>query len=223
MLDTAFPRLSGDAGNADSYSMPVAIKVVNGVDSLDIVINAQPSDEIVDKFCAAAQSLQTQGAKAIVSTCGFLVSVQNAIASSVTIPVMLSPLTLYPTIYAVVGNRPIGIITASKSCLGTLALGAAGIQSKNVRIAGMEDCSIFSKTFIVQKELQCTNIDQVALQKSVVGKAQILVDEFPEVSAIILECGNLPPYANAIENAIGRPVFSILDGAELLWINKHSI
>ena len=39
----------------------------------------------------------------------------------------------------------------------------------------------------------------------------------PDLGGFLLECGNLPPYADAIRAATGRPVFGILDAASLLW------
>jgi hypothetical protein len=39
--------------------------------------------------------------------------------------------------------------------------------------------------------------------------AERLVRQHPEVGAIILECTNMTPYAAAVQEATGRPVFDI--------------
>ena len=39
--------------------------------------------------------------------------------------------------------------------------------------------------------------------------AQALVREHPEVKALLFECVDLPPYAHAVQEAVGLPVFDI--------------
>ena len=220
MLDTAFPRFLGDAGNIDSYPCPARLKVVKGAGSLEIVKDGLPPTGLVDDFCAAAQSLESEGASAIVSTCGFLISVQEQIANAVSIPVMVSSLSLYPVIRTVTASGTIGILTASKAALGNTALKAAAINPSDVVIKGLEDCQAFSNAILAEKKNQLTNMDVVAIENAVVRKSKELVIQCPDLSAILLECGNLPPYTEAIKKATGLPVFSILDGAQLIW-NKH--
>ena len=80
-LDTRFERIVGDTGNAASYPFPVRIHVVEGADSPLIVRDGAPDAALVARFIAAAQALEAEGARAIISTCGFLVSVQDKIAA----------------------------------------------------------------------------------------------------------------------------------------------
>jgi len=216
MLDTAFPRILGDAGNIQSYNYPAHIHIIAGADSPDIVKDSSIEKELVDQFCNAAAMLETQGAVALVSTCGFLVTAQPQIARSVSIPVMMSALSLYPVIKAAFGTAPIGIMSASKASLGDMALQAAGITRSHVRIAGFEDCPSFASAILNKKTSQ-TGFDASEIEQAAVKKAKALVSATPDMGAILLECGNLPPYAPAIKQATGLPVFSILDGAQLLW------
>jgi len=220
MLDTAFPRILGDAGNIDSYPYPARLKIVEGAGSLDIVKDGVPAIELVDDFCAAAQALEAEGASAIVSTCGFLISVQKQIANAVSIPVMVSSLSLYPVIRTVTANGKIGILTASKLALGRTALEAAAIDPADVVIKGLEDCRAFSDAILAEKKNQPKSLDVEAIENAVVRQSKELVDQSPDLTAILLECGNLPPYAEAITKATGLPVFSILDGAQMIW-KKH--
>jgi len=220
MLDTAFPRILGDAGNIESYDCPARLKIVQGAGSMEIVKDGKPFEDIVLAFCNAAQELEAEGATAIVSTCGFLVTVQEQIAKSVSIPVMVSSLSLYPVIRSVTACRKIGILTASKSALGTTALDAAAIDPADVVIMGLEDCHAFSNAILTEKQNQPDEMDVRAIEDDVVRKSKELLKLCPEISVILLECGNLPPYAAAVTKATGLPVFSILDGARLIWRTK---
>jgi hypothetical protein len=215
-LDTAFERVLGDAGNPESYHRPARLRVVEGAGSPEIVRDGRPDPALVAAFCAAAVALEAEGAVALTSTCGFLVTVQAEIAGAVSIPVMVSALSLFPAIRAAHGDRRIGIITASKPSLGRTAFAAAGIAAETAIVAGMEDCAAFASAFLAPKYRQPARIDRRAIEDGVVGKALALAAAGADLGAILLECGNLPPYAAKISAATGRPVYSILDAARLL-------
>jgi hypothetical protein len=214
-LDTAFPRIRGDVGNAQSYPFDALVQIVEGADSPLIVKDGVIDPAILARFEAAAVDLVGRGAAAIVSTCGFLISAQAQIAASVKVPVMLSALSLYPMVKATCPGR-IGILTASRSALGPTALAAAGIMPVDVAIAGMEDEPAFTDVILVTKSAQPETLDAAAIEKAAVRKALSLQRDHADLSAIILECGNLPPYATAIRKATGLPVFHLLDAAQSL-------
>lgn len=215
MLDTAFERVPGDAGHMGSYHMPARARVVARAGSLDVVRDGLPSPDLIAGFCAAARALEAEGAVAITSTCGFLVTVQDQIAAAVRVPVMVSALSLFGVLRVAYGGRPIGVLTASAPSLGALAQKAAGIAHGEARIAGMEDCAAFARAILVPKADQ-TRIDQPAIKAAAVTKAQTMLQETPDLAAFLLECGNLPPYAAAIRAATGRPVYSVLTAARML-------
>lgn len=216
MLDTQFPRIMGDAGHPQSYHLPARLHVVTGAGSPEIVRNGLPSATLIDAFCAAARTLEAEGAIAITSTCGFLVTVQDQIAAAVQIPVVVSALSLFPALRAMHGNRPLGILTASAPSLGGAAQSAAGIGIGQAVIAGMQDCPAFANAILVAKDKQPATLDSAAISAAAAGKARTMIAAHPDIGAIILECGNLPPYADAIRSASGRPVYSILDAARMV-------
>lgn len=197
-------------GNADSYPFHVLIEVVKGADSPLIVRDGLPAPELLALFKEAAERLERQGAAAIVSTCGFLVTAQTQIAACVKVPVMLSALSLYPAVRTTCPGR-IGILTASSAALGQNALTAAGIVRADVAIAGMEDEPAFADVILVTRAPQPATLDRAAIEEAAVRKALRLQRDFPDLSALILECGNLPPYAAAIRRATGLPVFHLVD------------
>jgi hypothetical protein len=215
-LDTRFPRIPGDAGHVESYHLPARIRVVTGAGSPDIVRDGRPAPALVAGFIAAAQALEREGAVMLTSTCGFLITVQAEIAAAVSIPVLLSGLALVPLVRGMTGDRPVGILTASRASLGAAALHAAGSAAEDVRIAGLDHFPCFAETFLSAKATQRLTLDPHEIEATVTQAGRDLVGANPEIGALVLECGNLPPYAAALRKAIRRPVFSILDGARLM-------
>ncbi|WP_138466417.1 aspartate/glutamate racemase family protein [Poseidonocella sp. HB161398] len=215
-LDTRFPRIPGDAGNPGSYHLPARLRIVPGAGSPDIVRDGRPAPELVEGFRTAARQLAEEGACLVTSTCGFLVSVQAEIAAGLPVPVLLSGLSLLPVVRQMTGGRPVGILTASAAALGPAAIAAAGGRPEEVRIAGLDHDPLFAGTFLAAKARQIEAFDPAAMEAVAVEGARGLVARHPGVGAILLECGNLPPYAAAIGRATGRPVFSILDGARMV-------
>lgn len=214
-LDTAFPRISGDVGNVGSYPFDAMVEVLPGADSPQIVRNGAPSEGLLIRFEAAARKLERRGATAIVSTCGFLAPAQGRIADAVSVPVMLSALSLLPLVRAI---RPgcIGVLTASEAALGDDFLQSAGLQKEGLVIAGMENVPAFADTFLAPREKQATKLDRAAMEAGVVTVAQDLLARAPDVTALLLECGNLPPYANALRQATGRRVYHLVDAARFI-------
>ncbi len=56
---------------------------------------------------------------------------------------------------------------------------------------------------------QVGTLDFDAVEAEVVQAAKSLVSENPDVGAILLECTDLPPYAAAIQEAIGLSVYDV--------------
>lgn len=203
-------------GHPGSYHMPARLRVIEGADSPQVVVDGRPAPELVGAFKDAARELAEDGACLITSTCGFLVSVQHDIAAVVPVPVMLSAMSLLPFVHNITGRRPVGVLTASASALGTDAIGASGIAPEQVRVQGLQDRDLFRRTFLSEKSQQHTEFDPADMQDIVCCAAADLVRRHPEIGAIVLECGNLPPYGGAIQSRVNRPVYSILDGARLV-------
>ncbi|MEM9050321.1 MAG: aspartate/glutamate racemase family protein [Pseudomonadota bacterium] len=195
--------------------MPARVEVVAGADAPLIVSDGMPDDKLLSRFVGAAQKLEREGASAIVSTCGFLVTLQSDIAASVRVPVLLSALSLAPLVRAICPGR-IGVLTASSRALGQTALLAAGLDPEETAVAGLENVPAFADTILVTKRQQPRAFDQEAVSRAVTARAVALTKAQPDLTALILECGNLPPYAEAIRAATGLPVFHLVDAATSL-------
>ena len=53
-------------------------------------------------------------------------------------------------------------------------------------------------------------LDVQEAEAEMVHVARRMVSDHPEVGAIVLECTNMPPYARAVQQATGLPVFDIV-------------
>jgi Asp/Glu/hydantoin racemase len=214
MLDTQFPRIEGDAGNPETYSIDVLIQVVDGVSSLDVVNDKQISEDISQKFIDAAKSLEMSGVSAIISTCGFLFKEQEKIAAAVDVPVMVSSLSLYQDIKRKVGTGKIVILTASKSDLSALIQSSGNIVADEIEIIGMERCQAFSEAILQEKKNQSQKLKANEIETFLKSEITHLLSTDADIGAILIECGNLPPYIPAIKSVTDLPVYSILDGVD---------
>ena len=119
MLETRFPRIPGDMGNAETWPFPVLFKVVPGASSRRVVCDKAAG--LLDEFLGAAGELVRLGADGITTTCGFLSLFQRQIAAHVGVPVATSSLMQVPFLQSVLppGKR-VGVITISAQSLLSL-------------------------------------------------------------------------------------------------------
>ena len=60
-------------------------------------------------------------------------------------------------------------------------------------------------------------LDQAAACTEVVEAALRLVRRHPQLDAIVLECTNMPPYADAVAQATGLPVHHLMTLVHERW------
>jgi Asp/Glu/hydantoin racemase len=204
MLEARFPRIPGDMGNALTWPFPVLYRVVKGASPERVVL--QGATGLLDNFLEAATDLVAQGAEAITTNCGFLSVYQREIAAHVRVPVATSALIQVPWVQATLppGQRA-GIITVSKSSLTPRHLEAAGVKL-DTPIVGTEDGAEFFRV-LIRAEKQ--DMDVALAAQDIIAAGRKLVAEHPDVGAIVLECTNMPPYAHALREVLGLPVFDI--------------
>ena len=201
MLETRFPRLYGDAGNPSTWPFPVQIAVVRGASPERVV--RDEADGLLDAFVAAGFSLAAQGVDAITTTCGFLVLHQRTLARRLPLPFASSSLLQIPSIVALLpADRRVGIVTVDSSSLTRRHLEAIGVDP-STPISGTETGSELTRALLGNE----TRLDPVAARRDVMNAARSLVQQHPNVGAIVLECANMPPYASAVASALQLPVY----------------
>jgi hypothetical protein len=204
MLDTRFPRILGDIGNPATFDFPVRYAVVPGASARRVVRESDPA--LLQPFVDAARELVAQGAAAIATSCGFLVRFQDALQAAVAAPVWTSSLLLVPEIQAQLpAGRTVGIVTVDAGAFGAAHLQAAGARS-DTPFEGLEPGCAFQRCLLDDEP----GFDADAARAATVAAATRLVARRPDVAAIVLECTNMPPYAEAVRRATGLPVHDIV-------------
>ena len=206
MLDTRFPRIVGDMGNARTFPFPVRYHRVSGADP-DLVVRRGAAG-LLPAFIEGARALEREGVGAVTTNCGFLITYQRELAQAVRVPVFTSSLLLVPLVHRLLapGGR-VGIMTVNAATLTREHLAAAGVGADvPLTVVGMETEKEFTRA-LLDNELE---LDVDLAREEHVRVARRLVAEHPDVGAIVLECTNMPPYTADIQRETGRPVFDIV-------------
>jgi Asp/Glu/hydantoin racemase len=204
MLEARFPRIPGDMGNAATWPFPVLYRVVRGASPERVVLEGARG--LLPDFVAAARDLVDLGAEAITTNCGFLALFQAELAAAVKVPVATSSLMQVPWVQATLppGKR-VGVITVSRGSVTPAHLDGAGVP-RDTPMEGTESGQEFFRVLIKAAK---QDMDVALAERDILEAGERLVARHPEVGAIVLECTNMPPYAAALRDALGLPVFDI--------------
>lgn len=204
MLETRFPRIPGDIGNAETWPFHVLYRTVPGATSRRVVLEG--AQGMLPDFIATARELVTLGAEAITTSCGFLVIFQREIAAAVGVPVATSSLLQVPWVQALLpAGQRVGIITASRPSLTPAHFAAAGI-APDTPVIGIENGRELYRVLVTAEK---EDLDIAAAEQDMLDAGRALVAAHPEVGAIVLECTNMPPYAAALQAELGLPVHDV--------------
>jgi hypothetical protein len=202
MLDTRFPRIEGDIGNPASFDFPVIFRTMQGIGSADAVAAHPDRPRVLAALKANAEALAAEGAVGLSTSCGFLALYQKDLERVSPVPVATSALLLIRTL----AGKKVGVITASAENL-TPAHFAAVDAPPDTPVAGLPADSSFAATFLRNG----LTLDRDAVEAEAIAAGRALLRDHPGIDAIVLECTNLPPYRKALADALGVPVFDVLD------------
>ena len=215
MLDTSFPRIPGDIGNAKTFPFAVRYLTVKGAFPSRIVWEPDPT--LLQPFVDGARELERLGVKAITTSCGFLAMFQRELAAAVEVPVFASSLLQIPFLYGLCGGRgKAGILTARKASLGAAHLEGCGIKGIPLALSGMDASPEFTRVFLRWSENGGGDLpmDIELVRAELRAAARELVAENPDTRFVVLECANMPPFRHDIQEACGRPVYDIVTLAD---------
>jgi hypothetical protein len=211
MLDTRFARPPGDIGNPDTFArlqIPVRYRTVSGASPQRVVRDDDQLD--LQDFIAAARELVEQGACLISTSCGFLARYQRELQAAVPVPLMSSSLLWLcePELAA----QRCAVLTIDAQAFDARQLSGVGADSATI-VAGVASGCEFQRRILGNEP----EIDLRQAQQDVVDGAWALTRAHPQVTTLVLECTNMPPYAAAVAAATGKRVEHIVSLIEQRW------
>ncbi len=209
------PMLPGDIGNASTFDFPLLYENLGDIDPF-WVLAAEPHPEVLKRTIIASRRLEMQGVRSIIGNCGFFANYQPEVAKEITVPFFNGSLMQVPMALTAVGaNKKVGVLTANAELLiPSPALKNSGVRDEDmdrIVIAGNENGVEMNKI-----TGESGRFNPKALEKELVDLATKMVTDHPDVSVIILECTEFPPYAAAIQRAVRRSVWDFTTMVEFM-------
>lgn len=200
-----YPMVPGNVNNGFTYKYPVLLKPIVGLEPERLFANDPTIGKEVIKI--AQEMIIKDGIRALSSGCGFFGNYQQEVANALGIPVGLSPLIMVPWIETLIkSNMKIGVLTSNIDAFNDNIFTQCRIQDPSrLIIRGLRNEPNFSA--IPQ---QRGYFDNNEVCKEVAAKAMEILEENEHVGAILLECSDMPPYANVVQMATRLPVFDFI-------------
>ncbi|HVZ42171.1 MAG TPA: aspartate/glutamate racemase family protein [Ramlibacter sp.] len=210
MLDTRFPRPPGDVGHPATFAADVRYKVIDGAWPRAVVTSAETlkASTLPTRFVDALHEFEDEGAFAITTSCGFLVLLQRELQGAARVPVVSSSLLLLPSLLEREGR--VGVLTISAVHLTADYLRCAGVTGPrlaDVVVQGVDGEGEFARAILGNR----ATMDLGRARDDVVAAALLLKSRAPDVRSVVLECTNMPPYAQAVRDETGFELFDLRD------------
>ena len=207
MLDTVFPRIPGDIGNATTFRYPVCYHIVQGA-STDRIMAEEPDPGLVEPFIKGARILEKMGVRLITTSCGFLGPFQPYLAEAVRIPVITTAIVQVPAVSAMVGGRKVAVLVERANIMTENHFQGAGWSSTEIPVVvhGMPEDAYFPTVFIGNSR----EADIARLEADMRELGRSLVRKHPDTAAVVCECTNFVPFAGALQEEVNVPVFDIV-------------
>ena len=208
-LNTGFPRLPGDIGNAESFRYPVSYCTIESAIPANVTVAGELPEILQQEFIEAAQKLIDENVSIITTSCGFLSTLQIKLASLSATPVICSSLALLPLLAQVHASAEnIGVLTFNRDTLNVNHFG----NTKPGCIEGLQPADSLRR--VIEQDL--VELDPAKACKEVIAACDRLIKSQPGTRAIVLECTNLSPYKQDIRQHTGVAVYDIVDAVH--WI-----
>ncbi|MGB5616141.1 MAG: hypothetical protein WBM78_04830 [Desulfobacterales bacterium] len=198
-------KLPGNSTNPETFEFPVKYCRIKGANIHTIFEN--PSQNVLQTMIGEARKMTELGIRAITTSCGFNAVFQRELADSTNVPVFTSSLMQIPFVQNMLSRQQsVGVITAKKSALTKKHLESVGIENQfSIYIEGLDACAEWDKIFSSPND----NINITTVENHVINLACSMMKR-ADIGAFILECTDLPPFANSIRKVTGRPVFDFV-------------
>jgi hypothetical protein len=216
MLDGKMAEVPGCMAAVDTFPYPVVRRVVPGARP---PATAADVDALFPRYLEAARQLvENEGISVLTENCnGLMVLLQDRLAAALPVPVVTSALLLVPQIHRMMPKGRLGILAFHPESVHEAVYNACGFSAEGesgvpVAVSGVAGSAAWQE-FLRTKEIPETLRPQ--LEADLVATGRQLVEAHPDLSAFVCECTLMPPANQALRDALGLPVYDILNLLDL--------
>lgn len=209
-MRTRHALLPGNVQHAGSFGLPVHYACIDVPEGCSLM---RGDPELLPLIIDAGRSLVADGISAVVGACGSFAHYQKPVAAALPVPTFLSIMVQVPFLLAALpAQAKLCIITAWADALTPNVYAQCDIQQpERLVIRQMAGNPAFDSMLAQDGVLRP---DLLAAEVCAVAVAALAED--PAISAFVLQCSDLPPFAGDVAAVTGLPVF---DAAGLIrWL-----
>ncbi|GME53727.1 aspartate racemase protein [Neofusicoccum parvum] len=205
-VELDFLRPPGDGKNERTWPFPLITRTAKGSQIGKLVTRGAYPSEFIDNFVDAGKWLADQGCVGLITSCGFLAMAQPELAARLPIPIATSSLIQIPAVRALLpAGKTVGVITFDEARLGPLHLEKLGIaDAASIPVVGPP-----ADGHLKRLVRDGGPYSQSGIEEEMVACARRLVEDHAGVGAIVLECVQMPPFAAAVQKAVGLPTYDV--------------
>jgi hypothetical protein len=215
MLDGKMADVPGCMAAAATFPYPVIRRVVPGARP-----PGSPADveALLPLYLDAARALEKEGVSVLTENCnGLMVLLQDRLAAAVSVPVVTSALLMVPQIHRMMPARRIGILAFHPESVHETVYNACGWSEHQIPVAvgGVAGSEAWQE-FLCTKEIPPPpDTLRPRLEGDLIAVGKRMLDEHPDLGAFVCECTLMPPANQALREALGLPVYDILNLLDL--------
>ena len=213
-LDYRYPPSKGDIDHPDSFAYDAIYLKVQGLTFEMCQMGRLPPD-VEARFIETIVALEKHGVNAITGDCGFMMYFQPLARRHTRLPVFLSALVQLPAVISCyAAHEVIAILTANGRTLEpmrSLINHECGIDIGQPRylIVGCEKVAGFDAV------ARGARVDYNTTAPGIVSLCKQVLQKHPgRVRCFLLECTELPMFADDVRAATGLPVFDAITAAD---------
>jgi len=215
-LDYDYPPVPGDIDDPDSFSFPTFFRVVPGL-TFAMCQKGELTPMVKKHMKHAVEFLiKEKKVSVITGDCGFMFNYQDDVRRwANNIPVVLSGLQQLAVLQSTFGNQEkIMVMTANGDSMRKGAflkvMEESGVAMDRIVIVGCQDVKGFDAVAKGEK------VDFELVEPGIVEIAQKNLEKDSSIVAILLECTELPQFADSLRFTTNKPVFDAITGVE--WV-----
>jgi hypothetical protein len=213
-LDYHYPPAVGDAAHPDSFTYNVHYSQVDEL-HFEVAQEGTINEELVENFKSALSELEARNVVGIAGDCGFMMHYQCLVRHlSQHTPVFMSSLIFAGTLSCLCRpHERVLILTANDKTLvpgKDKLLRESGItvtDDDKILIRGCQDIPGFDAVLKAEK----VDVPVVREHMKVFVENIIKQESEHPIAFVLLECTELPPYADAIRQVTGLPTYDIVN------------